>query len=162
MTLQRTKYQLFTSTDFSNIVGKSLDEVLANEGSGHNSEYFITYTSLLISNFITTFGGRKLFRVEGSSPNDFKIKFGRTLDTATTLTEEDVEKLKLACVYQADYMLDNGSPERMSGLSISSRTAVISKEQLSSYKICDLSFGLLLEAGLLYSGLGANTNAWFK
>ena len=162
MTLQRDKYKLFNKTDFSNIIGKDLDEVLANEGTGHNSEYFITYTSLLISQTITSFGGRRLFKIEGRSPNDFTIKFGRTLDTAVKLSDEQVENLKLACVYQADYMLDNGSPERMSGLSISSRTAVISKEQLSSYSLCDMSYRLLLDAGLLYSGLGANTNAWFK
>ena len=160
MTLQGDKYQLFTKTDFTNIIGKDLDEVLSNEGTGHNSNYFITYTSLLISSFVSAHG-RNLFKVNGSSPQDFTVKYGVVEDTAKTLNDKQLEKLKLACVYQADYMLDNGSPERMSGLSISSRTAVVSKKELSSYQICDMSYRLLVDAGLLYTGLGANTNAWF-
>ena len=78
------------------------------------------------------------------------------------MTAEQVEAVQLACIYQADYIIDNGSPERMSGLSISSRTAVLDKRDLVSYEICDIARTELLNAGLLYAGIGGGLNAWIK
>lgn len=163
MSLQANNYSLFTDTDFKNIIGKNLNSILSSEGDGNPAGAFITYVSVFIKNYITEQTGKHLFKeLKSNSPEGFILKLGRTKGTAFTLTSEQVEAIKLACVYQADYIIDNGSPERMSGLSISSRTAILDKRDLESYKICDISRAELLGAGLLYAGIGSGLNAWIK
>ena len=162
MALQARNYQLFDSTDFKNIIGKDLNSVLSSEGTGkgNEAETFITYVSTFVKNYIAEHTGKHLFVQR--TPEGFIFKLGRTSGTAYKLRPEQVEALQLACIYQADYILDNGSPERMSGLSISSRTAVLDKKDLVSYRMCDISRSELLNAGLLYAGLGSGVDAWIK
>lgn len=160
MPLQSQNYTLFKDTDFKNIVGRNLNSILSSEGDGNPSERFITYVSIFIKNYIAEHTGKHLYKE--TTPEGFILKLGRTKETAYKLTDAQVEAVQLACIYQADYIIDNGSPERMSGLSISSRTAVLDKRDLVSYKICDIARSELLNAGLLYAGIGGGLNAWIK
>lgn len=154
MSLNREKYTLFTNTDFINIIGRDLNDVLSNEGIGNNGDYLITYVSNLINMFIKSKSGRGLFKVyDEASPNDYKAIWGYTEKTGVMLSERQIEAIKLACVYQTDYIIDNGSSERMSGLSLVGRSGVIPKHQMEEYEICKMSYNLLLNAGLLYAGL---------
>lgn len=160
MALQTKNYTLFEDVDFKNIIGKNLNSILSSEGDGNNADKFITYVSVFIKNYIAQHTGKHLFKE--ITPEGFILKLGRTSGTAYKLTAEQVEAVQLACIYQADYIIDNGSPERMSGLSISSRTAVLDKRDLVSYEICDIARAELLNAGLLYAGIGGGLNAWIK
>lgn len=164
MTLFTEDYKLFDTADFKNITGKSLDAILERDSSGNPSDYMIIYTSIFINSYISRLtGGRKIFKTKDTnSPNNYIYSYGFTSNTAFKLTKRQEEALKLACVYQCDYFIDNGSAERISGLSISSRTAVLSKNDLVSYQVCDVTRALLAEAGFLYAGIGSGMNAWSK
>ena len=156
MVLTKAKYMLFTSTDFLNMTGRSLDEEYRSEDVGHSSDFFITYVSLFLNTYILRFSGRRIFKKEDG------LYWGISEGKSFKLNEDQEEIIKLACVYQADYFLDNGSPERMSGLSVRSGSAVLSKEDMTDYQLCDTSRDLLISGGFLYQGRGAGINAWLK
>lgn len=164
MALNADKYKLFTNADFQNIIGRNLEEILENEGSGNNSDYFITYVSNLINNYIKSRSGRSIFKKYNSnSPEDYEAIWGYSENAGFTLNQRQLEALQLACIYQADYIIDNGSSERMSGLSMSGRSGIIAKQQMAEYDICSMSQQLLANSGLLYAGLrGGDIYVRFK
>ena len=158
MSLSRSKYKLFDSSDYQNIIGTNLESELYNEGSGNNSEYMSTYTSLFIINTIKERSGITLFVVKDTnSPNKEIFKFGYSEDRAITLPESIVEQIKLACVYQCDYFINNGSSERMSPITIGSGTYT-----LKSAALCDMANQILTCSGLFYTGRSGFLNAWFE
>ena len=78
------------------------------------------------------------------------------------LTRDQITALKLACIYQADYILDNGSTERMSAISLVNRSNKYDKADLKEFEICSMSYSLLSQAGLLYQGIGGGVYARTK
>jgi hypothetical protein len=80
----------------------------------------------------------------------------------TELTPSQVEMIKLACVYQADYIIDNGSTERMTAMGMVNRSNKYNKADLHEFEICSMSHMLLANAGLLYAGIGGGVYAKIK
>lgn len=169
--LSKNNYKLFTKADFINMIGKDLDEELANEDVNNASDYLIAYVSNQINAYIMKRTSRRLFKVDTST--DYDIYYGyrnavftdaRGVEhhTGHKLNENQKELLKLACVYQADYIITGGSSERMNGVSLASRTSILKKEELDSYEVCNIAVSMLTEAGLLYAGRGRGAYAWFE
>ena len=79
-----------------------------------------------------------------------------------SLTPEQIETIKLACVYQADYIIENGSTERMTAMGMVNRSNKYNKADLHEFEICSMSHMLLANAGLLYAGLGGGVYAKIK
>lgn len=78
------------------------------------------------------------------------------------LTEEQIDAIKLACVYQADYIIDNGSTERMTAMGMVNRSNKYDKMDLHEFEVCSVSHNILATAGLLYQGIGGGVYAKFK
>lgn len=156
-------YKLFTEAEFQTVIGKSLNDILSNESLGLNSTYFINYVCLDILSYIEEHSGRKLYKEISPTDNtDYDLYYGFKRSTAIKLSEEAKEAVKLACIYQADYIIDNGSTERMNGIFTGMRSGSISKQLMKEFEICDICRRKLTNAGLLYAGIGVGTNAWFK
>lgn len=79
-----------------------------------------------------------------------------------SLTKEQITAIKLACVYQADYIIDNGSTERMTAMGMINRSNKYNKKDLHEFEICSMSHTLLSTAGLLYAGIGGGVYAKVK
>ena len=78
------------------------------------------------------------------------------------LTEDQINFVKLACVYEADYLIDNGSTERMTAMGMVNRSNKYDKYDLHEFEICSVSHNLLANAGLLYQGIGGGLYAKLK
>ena len=78
------------------------------------------------------------------------------------LTPAQIDIVKLACVYQADYIIDNGSTERMTAMGMINRSNKYNKKDLHEFEICDMAHMLLANAGLLYQGIGGGLYAKIK
>ena len=160
MELNKNNYKLFTVAEFQNIIGKNLNDILSNESLGLNSDYFITYVCVQVMSYIEEHSGRKLYKeISPTDSNDYDLYYGFKRSTALKLSESTIEKIKLACIYQADYIIDNGSTERMSGIFVRGGA---SKYSMKDFEVCEICRRFLSNAGLLYAGIGVGTNAWFE
>lgn len=156
-------YRLFTEAEFQTVIGKSINEALSNESLGLNSTYFINYVCFDIMSYIEEHSGRELYKEISPTDNtDYDLYYGFTRSTAVKLSERTKEKIKMACIYQADYFLDNGSTERMNGIFVGMRSGNISKSLMKEFELCESARRVLSNSGLLYAGIGSGTNAWFK
>lgn len=161
MALDRDLYTYFNEDDFANIIGVELSEKLKDRGDGNQSIFLITYVSNQIRSFIYEHTNMNLFKsYDEETPNEYTISIGMTEDYTTELKSSQVNALKMACVYQADYILDSGSTERMNGVAIGDK--LVSKQDLKSFEVCSMSYNLLANAGLLYRGIGGGLYAWFN
>lgn len=159
--LNQEEYMLFTERDFNVITGYNLYEELQDRGIDKPSTYVIIYASNLIMNYIRESTSKNVYKVyDKLDQTKYKIYVGISRERCLKLTNEQIKALKLACIYQLEYILDNGSPERMLGVAISGKGYKIDKKSLKEFEISSISQGLLASVGLLYSGLGGNVNVW--
>lgn len=101
----------------------------------------------------------KLYRYDGVKWIEVKR---RGISYRIDLTEDQINFLKLACVYQADYIIDNGSTERMTSMGLINRSNKYNKYDMHEFEICSVSHNLLANAGLLYQGIGGGVYAKLK
>lgn len=159
--MDRLDYQYFTDNDFYEIIGEHLEEKLSARAVDNSSSYFITYTSTLIKNRIEEMSAKRLFK-EDASDGSYELYIGLVKEYAVKLTKEQVSGLILACIYQADYMLENGSTERMSAIGLVNRSNKYSKADLKEFEICSISQNILDNLGLTYMGIGGGVYARIK
>lgn len=163
---------LFNTNDFYNIIGEQLSVILEDRGINGYPEYFITYASLQIANHIREYTSLNIYK-EYNDINtdnyDAYLALARhendgkyTYTFGTKLTSEQVDAIKLACVYQADYIIENGSTERMTAMGMVNRSNKYNKADLHEFEICSMSHMLLSNFGLLYSGIGGGVYAKIK
>lgn len=161
LTIEKDLFSYFDETEFYNTIGEELSKRLEERGFGNQSVFLINYVCNQIRSYIYEHTAKSIFKVyDESDPLDYTLKIGLVEEYSTKLNDTQVLSLKLACIYQADYILNAGSTERMSGISVGDR--FISKEDLKSFSVCDISRTFLSNAGLLYSGLGGGMYAWIK
>ena len=159
--LDRDDFSYFDETEYYNMIGEDLSKRTEERGFGNQSVFLINYVSNQIRAYIYEHTAKNLYKIyDEKTPNDYQLKLGLTKEYAITLTDEQVKAIKLACIYQCDYILDNGSPERMSGTSVANN--FISKQELKEFEVCSISRTLLANAGLLYAGIGGGLYAWIK
>lgn len=171
--LDRYNFTLFDEDDFYQIIGEQLDDKLKDRGIDNYSTYFITYASVLIQSHIREYTSLNIYKeYNEATPNDYTAHLALARHTKedgtykytydVKLTEEQVEMLKLACVYQADYMIDNGSTERMTAMGMVNRSNKYDKNDLHEFEVCSVSHNILATAGLLYQGIGGGVYARIK
>jgi hypothetical protein len=170
--LDKNDFTLFNENEFNNIIGDPLSVILEDRGINGYPEYFITYTSLQIANHIreyTSLNIYKEYNQEYSDDYDAYLALARHEEDGEykytfgiKLKPEQIEAIKLACIYQADYIIDNGSTERMTAMGMVNRSNKYNKADLHEFEICSMSHMLLANAGLLYQGLGGGLYAKIK
>jgi hypothetical protein len=160
--LNRYEYTYFTNNEYENIIGESISKRVEDRGENMQSLYLIIYVGNLIKNYIFAHTGKHLYKEYEDDPNVYKLYQGLVRDYTTKLTDEQVRAIKLACIYQLDYILDVGSTERMSGIGAHPKAMGFTKQYLKEFEICSISRQLLANAGLLYSGIGGGVYAWVK
>lgn len=170
--MNRYDFSLFDDNDFYEIIGEHLNDKLQDRGIDNYSTYFITYTSVLIQSYIRQYTGLNLYKeYDESDPNDYELTLALSKKVkddkvdyvyGTKLTDTQIELLKLACVYQADYIIDNGSTERMTAMGMINRSNKYDKKDLHEFEVCSVSHDLLANAGLLYQGMGGGVYAKLK
>lgn len=159
--MDRLDYQYFTDNDFYEIIGEHLEEKLSARAVDNSSSYFITYTSTLIKNRIEEMSAKRLFR-EDKIDGTYDLYIGLIKEYSVKLTKEQVSGIILACIYQADYMLENGSTERMSAIGLVNRSNKYNKTDLKEFEICSISQNILDNLGLTYMGIGGGVYARIK
>lgn len=170
--LERDNFTLFDEDDFYNIIGEHLTDKLQDRGIDNYATYFITYSSILIQSHIREYTGLNLYKeYSEDAPNDYELHLAlsrKVKDDSVEylyeckLTSDQIEMIKLACVYQADYIIDNGSTERMTSMGLINRSNKYNKYDMHEFEICSVSHNLLANAGLLYQGLGGGVYAKLK
>lgn len=158
--MDRTEYQYFTDDEFYEIIGEHISSKLEDRTYDDSASYFITYTSLLIKTRIEEMTAKRLFKEVNNT--DYDLYLGLVQQYAVKLTDEQKSALKLACILEADYIIENGSSERMSAIALVNRSNKYSKEDLKSFEICSVSQNLLDNMGLTYQGLGGGLYARIK
>ena len=159
--MDRMDYQYFTDNDFYEIIGEHLEEKLSARAIDNSSSYFITYASTLIKNRIEEMSAKRLFK-EDNADGSYELYIGLIKDYAVQLTKTQVSGIVLACIYQADYMLDNGSTERMSAIGLVNRSNKYNKADLKEFEVCSISQNILDNLGLTYMGIGGGMYARIK
>lgn len=159
--MDRAEYQYFTESDFYEIIGEQLANRLSERTSDQSASYFITYTSILIKNRIEEMSAKRLFK-DDNSDGSYEMSIGLIKEYSTELTKEQIAGIKLACIYQADYMLDNGSTERMTAIGLVNRSNKYDKKDLKEFEICSVSQTILDNLGLTYMGIGGGVYARIK
>lgn len=170
--IDKNDLMLFNENDFNNIIGEQLSVVLEDRGINGYPEYFMTYASLQIANHIREYTSLNIYKeYNEADPNEYDAhlalsrheKDGEYVYTfGIKLNKEQIDIIKLACVYQADYIIDNGSTERMTAMGMINRSNKYNKKDLHEFEICDMSHMLLANAGLLYRGIGGGLYAKIK
>ena len=170
--MERYDYTLFDEDDFYQIIGEHLNDKLQERGIDNYSVYFITYASVLIQSHIREYTGLNLYKeYDEEAPNYYELHLAlakKVKDDKTEyiyevkLTEEQINFIKLACVYEADYLIDNGSTERMTAMGMVNRSNKYDKYDLHEFEVCSISHNLLANAGLLYQGMGGGVYAKLK
>lgn len=159
--MDRAEYQYFTESDFYEIIGEQLANRLSERTYDQSASYFITYTSILIKNRIEEMSAKRLFK-DDNSDGSYEMSIGLIKEYSTELTKEQITGIKLACIYQADYMLDNGSTERMTAIGLVNRSNKYDKKDLKEFEICTVSQTILDNLGLTYMGIGGGVYARIK
>ena len=170
--LDRYDYALFDENDFEQIIGEQLTDKLQDRGIDNYATYFITYVSLLIQSHIREYTGLNLYKeYDDNAPNDYELHLALSRKVKdgeyeylyeVKLTEDQINFIKLACVYEADYLIDNGSTERMTAMGMVNRSNKYDKYDLHEFEVCSVSHNLLANAGLLYQGMGGGLYAKLK
>jgi hypothetical protein len=152
-----------TETEIKNIIGEDLSKLIEERGVDNKSIYLVIYVSMLIKQYIEERTQKNLYKeYNEDNPTEYDLYIGLKLDYSLKLNDEMIKAIKVACIYQLDYILENGSAERMSGISINARGMVLDKKALNQFKICDMAHTQLVNKGIIYSGLGGGVNAWIK
>ena len=171
--IEKNNFTLFSEDDFNSIIGEQLSVILEDRGIDGYPDYFITYTSLQIANHIREYTSLNIYKdYNDENPNEYdayialaKHELGNgeiRYTLGTKLTPSQIETIKLACVYQADYIIENGSTERMTAMGMVNRSNKYNKADLHEFEICSMSHMLLANTGLLYAGLGGGVYAKIK
>ena len=159
--MDRLEYQYFTDNDYYEIIGEHLDDKLSARSIDNSSSYFITYTSMLIKNRIEEMSAKRLFE-EDNADGSYDLYIGLLKEYSVKLTKDQLSGIVLACIYQADYMLENGSTERMSAIGLVNRSNKYNKSDLKEFEICSISQNILDNLGLTYMGIGGGMYARIK
>lgn len=159
--LNRDDYILFTSSEFERIIGQSLSSKLQDRGSGQEELYFRIYASNLIRSAIMEYTSHILEKKYEDDPNDYELYLRVRGNLLRKLSRQQIENIKLACIYQADFIIENGSPERMLGVAIGEGQR-IDKKHLKEFELSSLALTFLTASGVLYTGLGGGTYEWIK
>lgn len=161
LTIEKDLFSYFDETEYYNTIGEELSKRTEERGFGNQSIYLINYVCNHIRSYIFEHTQKNIYKVyEESDPLDYTLHIGLIQEYSTELKDEQVMALKLACIYQCDYILNAGSTERMNGVSVGN--TFLSKQDLKSFAVCDIAHTLLANAGLLYSGLGGGLYAFIE